>query len=315
MSPKTLLAAGFALTTLVAGGLAWNLHLENLRLSTQAALLESERADLQAKLREAQRVSAFSVNVAATSPDTSPLPPSLGADEPSGAPQESGQPPRRDSDDRRSARMEELMRNPEFLAAMTAQAKARLDRQYADLFKRLNLPPATLEQLKSLLTEKQTARMDVMAAARAEGLDPRDNREQIATLMQQTQAELDNAIAAAIGPDAYAAYQTYEQTAPQRAAVGQLEERLSYSSTPLTTAQSEQLVTILSNQNSATGSATSRRGRTAVTITDQVITQAAAVLSPTQLTALKELQTTQQAGRVMGEAFRAAGGGGGPGGD
>ena len=301
-SPKTLLIAIFALATVGLGAFAWNQSLEIRRLKTDSAQLALERADLQAQLKEAQRAAAFSVTLADQSAPTQPAATDKSAD-----PAETETQRRESGANRRNGprRMEELMQNPEFAAAMTAQAKSRLDRQYAELFKRLNLSPAQLEQFKTLLADRQAARFDVMSAARAAGLDPRTNREEIAALMQQTQSEIDQSIATAIGADAYATYQSYEATAPQRAAVSQIEQRLSYSSTPLTTAQADQLVTILSTQQTSAS-------RGAAQITDQVITQAAGVLSPPQLTALQELQATQQAGQVMSEAFRSAGGGGPP---
>lgn len=316
-SPKTLLIALLALTTVTAGAIAWNQSLELRRARQDAAQLALERDDLQTQLAAARRPGGFNVNVAQS--DTAiPAAATEVALTPKNERRERQQREPENGPGRGLGRMEELMKNPEFAAAMTAQAKSRLDRQYADLFKRLNLPPAQLEQLKSLLAEKQTARLDVMAAARAEGLDFRDNRAEIAALMRQTQGEIDLAINEAIGADAFAAYQAYEQTAPQRAAVSSLEQRLSYTATPLTQAQSDQLVTLLAPSRTAnTASAptaiperASSAGRNSgiEVITDQAVTQAAAILAPAQLQALKELQATQQAGRVLGEAFRNGGG-------
>src|SRR5207245_2704367 len=85
----------------------------------------------------------------------------------------------------------------------------------------------------------------VMAAARSEGLTGRENRDQIRELVQNAQNEVDSTIRSTLGDAAFAQYQSYEATQPQRAVVSQLEQRLSYSSTPLSDTQSQQLVQIL----------------------------------------------------------------------
>lgn len=196
------------------------------------------------------------------------------------------------------------MKNQDFVAAMATRNKARLDREYADLFRRLNLPPAQLERFKALLAERQNARMDVMVAARAEGFNLRDNREELQQLMRMAQDDLAAAVQEEIGADAFAIFQAYERSAPQRATVGQLEQRLSYSGAPLTRGQSEQLVTLLAQAGTANG------GRGGAVVTDQVLTQAAAILGREQLEALRAVQAEQEAGRAIGEAFQFGPGGG-----
>src|SRR4051812_32869569 len=58
-----------------------------------------------------------------------------------------------------------LLANPEMQKLMAVQQKGALDSRYSSLFKQLNLSPADLEKFKNLLVEKQSAAMDVMAAA------------------------------------------------------------------------------------------------------------------------------------------------------
>jgi hypothetical protein len=82
--------------------------------------------------------------------------------------------------------------------------------------------------------------------------------------------------------------------------VERVQQRLSYSATPLTEQQAASLVNILA-QASATPASTSgtrHRPRAAfdrVAITDNVIAQAQTVLSSDQLTALQQLQQEQEA--------------------
>lgn len=210
------------------------------------------------------------------------------------------------------------LNSPEALRLMSLQQKASLDNRYASLFKQLNLSPADLDKFKSLLVEKQSAVMDVMAAARAQGLDPRDNRDQIQALVQSTQADVDNSIRAQLGDAAYAQYQGYEATLPQRNVVDQLNQRLSYSATPLSDTQSSQLVQILSDTAAPTsGNAENNLARAfglngpggGARITDAAVAQAQTVLNPQQVTALQSLQAEQQASAQLRQLMRSAAGG------
>ena len=219
--------------------------------------------------------------------------------------------------------------NPETQHLMAIQQKAALDGRYAALFKQLNLSPADLEKFKNLLVEKQSALMDVMAAARAEGLDPRASRDEIRTLVQNAQAEVDTSIQSSLGDAAFAQYKNYEATLPQRGVVDQLSQRLSYSTTPLTDTQSTQLISILAANTPAGqgggnavaglvqtfagggpgGQVASMMARGSVPITDTVIAQAQGVLAPQQVTALQNLQQEQQASAQLMQQMRANFGG------
>ena len=208
------------------------------------------------------------------------------------------------------------------------------DARYAGLFKSLNLTPAQLDKFKNLLVERQTSMMDVMAAARGQGL----NREDMQKLVASTQAEIDASIKSAIGDTAFSQYKNYDQTAAQRATTDQLSQRLSYSGAPLTAEQSAAMTQILS-QTVPTRAATATAGA-AVTvvaeggrggfggfgmnfiaasgagmggpsspITDATITMAQGVLSAPQVEALKQLQAEQQAQQKIAEAMRQTMGG------
>jgi len=226
-------------------------------------------------------------------------------------------------------RFAEIMNNPEIQKLMALQQKASLDGRYAALFKQLNLNPADLEKFKNMLVEKQSALADVMAAARTEGLNPRTNRDEIQQLVQSAQNEVDANIRATLGDSAFNQYKDFETTQPQRAVVSQLDQRLSYSSTPLSDSQSAQLVSILAATSPSDASANGNGGgiRSLVTasfggvsvlggnntkITDAAITQAQGVLSAPQVAALQSLQQEQQAAAALSQQMRATFGGRGP---
>ncbi len=222
-------------------------------------------------------------------------------------------------------RMGAFMDSPEVQRLMSMQQKAGLDGRYAALFRALGLPPEKLEQFKSLLVDKQAAVMDVFAAARAQGIGGREGRDEIQALLQSTQAEIDGQIRSLLGDTGYAQFQNYERTQPQRAVVGQLEQRLSYTGAPLNSAQSEQLVQILAQHGPPDRGANRRMGSFVQsfvgggsvaaqfiggggpTITDAAVAQAQTVLSPPQVASLQQLQQEQLAAaqlqRQMRESF------------
>jgi hypothetical protein len=227
----------------------------------------------------------------------------------------------------RGAEFDAAMDRPEMQRLMALQQKAALDGRYGALFKALNLSPEKLAAFKNLLAEKEATVMDTMRAAREQGIDPRSDPEAFKKLMATTQAETNAAIKAAVGDAAFAEYQSFETTAPQRAVVSQLQQALSYTSEPLTSNQSEQLVQLLTANSAQNGGTTAipadgggrggpfgggpgGRGGNTVAITTETITQAQTVLSSTQLQALQELQTLQQAQRQAQQVMRTGGAGG-----
>jgi hypothetical protein len=274
-----LLAFVFGLAAVACGVFAWQLHGELGKAEAELAARVQELAKLQAQLATAEQR-------AARPPDFSPA-----DSEPTGAGIPAGFPTNatdawRPGGGPRGEMMAGWRNSPEAQRLMAIQRRSSLDGRYAALFKKLNLSPADLEKFKSLLVDKQSAPMDVMNAAREQGLNPRENREQIQALIRNFEAETDAAIRATLGEAAYQQYQQYEQTGPQRGMVSQLEQRLSYSRTPLYGNQSEQLVNVLAASNGTGG-----RGR--VTITDAVIAQSEGFLSAPQVEALRQLQQEQ----------------------
>ncbi|MDO8541592.1 MAG: hypothetical protein Q7S40_14230 [Opitutaceae bacterium] len=226
------------------------------------------------------------------------------------------------------------MNKPDVQALLAVQKKAAIDQRYADLFKMLNLTPTQIEKLKALLEERANTMQDMIAAARDQGVNLRANPE-ARKLVTETQNQLNEGIKAAIGESSFDQLTSYERTVPQRNLVGDLEQRLSYTPTPLTAAQAGQLVQILAANppqraaipaGSPSGGANSAvrldtgaivrnamatvpgvglllgsaddSGRPAIPgypISSSALNQAQAVLSPPQLAALQQLQQQQQA--------------------
>jgi hypothetical protein len=78
-----------------------------------------------------------------------------------------------------------------------------------------------------------------------QGLDPVQNRAEIRRMTADAQTKVDGEIKSLLGDGDYASYQSYQTTLPQRNVVNQLQQSLSYTPSPLTETQAEQLVQIL----------------------------------------------------------------------
>jgi hypothetical protein len=301
-SSRNYLLLFLALTTLGGVVLAWNQHLEIIKLN--AALQEK---DLDAQLHQRQ----FDTKLAA-----------LQAKAKAAASEK--EPSQNSADDQRQrgpfGNRRDMMNDPNFIKLMALQQKARLDSTYAPLFKQLtqqlNISPAQLAAFQNLLVQKQSAARDTVIAARDQGLSPATDRDEIAQLVAQSNADIDQQIQTTLGPQAYAQYQGYEQTLPERNTVTQLQQGLSYTSTPLTDAQSQQLIQLLAaNAPQSNSNPTSLRalfgGGGNTPITDADVTQASGFLSPEQVAALQQQQATQKAQAELTKALRNAAQGGG----
>lgn len=341
-SPRNLIVVLLALATCGVGWLAWRQQRELAELRV-AALSKEERAELQKRLWAAEkRAQGLEEQLTAKGK-------AAGAEAMTNAVESETRLP--DGRVRRVRRdpagpggplntMMSVMEKPEVQRLMALQQKAQLDSRYAALFKNLNLSPAQLDQFKTLLVEKQTAMQDVVAAARARGIDPLADPEGLKKLIADTQAEVENNIKATLGDAGYARYEDYQQTFPQRNLVAQLQQSLSYTSSPLSEAQAEQLVGILARNASATnheaigpaagpgvnvsvaispdgpgaggamfsvGSnvvAFGGGGPGGVSITDEAIAAAGTILSPPQLQGLQQLREQQLAQQQLQQTLR-----------
>jgi hypothetical protein len=216
----------------------------------------------------------------------------------------------------------DMASNPEFQKLLAIQMKGRINQTYGALFKSLNLSPDQLAQFQGLLADKQQALMDVMQAAREQGINPQADPEGFKTLVGQAVSQADSAIQQALGDAAYAQYQAYQQQLPERNVVNNLQQQLGYSQTPLTDDQANQLIALLAqNQPQRTGNGTSGTGNGGDTgpgpmalingggnarVTDAALSQAAGVLSAPQVSALQQIQEQQQAQQQMRQMMQAA---------
>ncbi|MCU0794026.1 MAG: hypothetical protein MUE42_14510 [Opitutaceae bacterium] len=197
-----------------------------------------------------------------------------------------------------AAQMAALMEDPEFTAAWKIQQEARIERRYGALFKDLNLPPDQLASLKTLLAERENVAREVWATAPSQGINPREDRDQIRALTAELQAEVDANIKNTVGPNVLEAIGDYDRTTAPRVTVNDLVPVLQNSGNPLNESQTKQLTKILAE----TGQ---QQGRTTL-ITDATLTSAAGILTNAQLEQLKAQQEVQKANILIEAKMRAA---------
>ena len=168
-----------------------------------------------------------------------------------------------------------------------------------------------------------------MQAAREQGINPRTNPADFQALANQAIAQTDASIQQALGDAAFQQYQQYQQTLPERNTINSLEQSLSYTQTPLTEDQADQLTSILAStqpQRAGNGTAGTSNGGDGgpsifslvngggtARVTDEGLTQAQGILSGPQLSALQQIQQQQQAQQQMQQLMRSANPGGGQG--
>lgn len=212
---------------------------------------------------------------------------------------------------------------PEFQKLVAMQQGGRINEKYAALFKKLRLSPEELARMQTLLAEKQSTTGDVALAVREQGLSGQAARDVARQLVKQSELDLNNSIKQLLGAQRYNQYQTYERTLPQRETVNQLAQRLSYTTTPLTAQQTEQLVQALAarppadpaNPGAAQAFAPVRPLPPSLTniglssvnqapIAPSAVAKAQTFLSPAQLAALQRMQQEQQAQQMLGNLIR-----------
>ncbi len=292
---KNYLIAFLACTTL--GGAALVIHTrQQLADARNAPSLQINRTEIKTAAAPAPIISPPAEPAAA--PAEAAPPPQAG-ERPEGGPGGPGGPGNRGQRGAQfAAQMASLMQDPEFAAAWKLEQEARIEQRYGALFKQLNLSPDKLAALKSLLVERENAGREVWASAAAQGLNPRDNRDQLRELTNSLEAEVDKNIEAQLGASVVTALDTYNSTSSQRNTVNDLTQKLSYAGQTLNDSQAQQLTKILAETGAQNGRTT--------TITDDTITRAAGVLTHAQLTELKRLQAEQQARQLIEEKTRAA---------
>jgi hypothetical protein len=318
-SPKNIVIALLAAATVAMAAITWHQYRELIGL--QAQLADGDNAALKRQLADARKtIKSLEDRLLAMRGRRGRA--GDGSDEDGEA---NGDGPGGQGPGRRGGRFggfAAMASNPEFQKLMAIQMKGRIQQTYAALFKTLNLSPDQLAQFQGLLADKQQALMDVMQAATAQGINPRTDPDGFKTLANQAISQADASIQQALGDAAYATYQQYQQSLPERNTVNSLQTALSYSQTPLTDDEANQMIAMLQqNQPQRAGNGTSGtsnggdggpgmmaliNGGGTAKVTDDALAQAQGILSAPQMSALQQIQQQQQAQQQMQQMMRAA---------
>jgi hypothetical protein len=325
-SPKNLIIGLLALAVAALGALAWQQYRD--LIIVRAQLADNDSAALKKQLADAHKtIKSLEDRIAALRgrrAGAGDLADSANGDNAGGG-------NARQWPGGRFGAFANLAGNPEFQKLLAVEMKGRINQTYGPLFKALNLSPEQLAQFQTLLADKQQALMDVMQAAREQGINPRTDPDGFKTLVNQAISQTDQTIQQTLGDAAFQQYQQYQQTLPERNVVNSLQQSLSYTQTPLTDDQAGQLVSLLAQyqpQRAGNGTAGTSNGGDGgpgvfalmngggtARVTNDALSQASGILSSQQVAALQQIQLQQQAQQQMQQMMRAANqGSGGTGG-
>ncbi len=220
------------------------------------------------------------------------------------------------------AGMAKMFNDPKMKEMIKTQQKAvlgpMLDKQYGELFKKLNLTTEEGAQLKTLLLDKMLAGADVGMAMMDDSLDAAKRKELSAQVKTQSD-DYDAQIKEFLG-DAYPSYQTYEKTVSDRMTVSQFSDQLSGENT-MNPDQQAQLIqamndartsfkwsTDYSNKNPADGDFAAMFSEDRLNkfteekelFDQQFLEQAQKILTPEQAKQFAQFQDSQRQMQIMG---------------
>ncbi len=310
---KNIALVAVTLAALVLGGLSWQQRNQLHALQTAFDEVAAERDAAREQIRTTERQLALAEesrrSVPRPAPSVSQVPATNNVSSGGPVPAMAMRMPAMDSEAAQKA--------------MAASTKASLDQRYGALFRRLQLDPGTLDQLKDLLTEKQMSRVDVLRAAQAQGLNPATHQQELDELINSVHEDIDAGIQALLGEERFKEYQQYNENINAYGLLDQVERRLSYTNSPLQEAQTDALLRVLIESapaaNTPAGPEMAGMVRFAVAngpvttivggqprISEATLAAARGVLSPTQMEALQQMHAEQQS---INSAFPQPGGG------
>jgi hypothetical protein len=173
------------------------------------------------------------------------------------------------------------MNDSDTMRLMAIRQKGRIARNYAALFKRLNLTPDQIDQMTNLLLEKKESSMDAAVGAVQQDINPLENPGEFGDMVQAMRDDVEGQIKALLGDAGYEQYQQYNQTQARQNVVNDLQQLLGATDTPLTPDQTRLFQEVLS------------QGKTNQ-ITDDVLGASQRFLSEPQIKALQSIQQQQQ---------------------
>ena len=183
--------------------------------------------------------------------------------------------------------------DPAAIAAQAARLRLQVAGRYGPLAQKLGLSPTQSDQLMRLLVDKQMIPNDATLAGLQQGGNVLNDPGAFATVVAESQDQIENQIQALLGDEGYAQYLQWNITAGQSGSIARLQAALA-GTEPLSDAQVTQLQQLLNDNH--VGHLTAKILATA---------QAQGFLSSTQMQALASLFEQQQAAQQARRAPQA----------
>jgi len=183
-----------------------------------------------------------------------------------------------------------LEAKPELRVMFGQSYRAELSVRYLPFFDALKLSPDAVENFKNLMVESEEERLDVQAAAKAQGLTETDPA--FAKLQQEQQAKMKAAQLELLGEAGYQQLEEFKRVQPLEQIVGGVANLAGQTSSPLTAPQAERLLNVLARASGAY-----QAGGVADNSTidwPRALTEAQSFLSPSQFAALKNDSSMSQ---------------------
>ncbi|MGC4071186.1 MAG: sigma-70 family RNA polymerase sigma factor [Nibricoccus sp.] len=178
---------------------------------------------------------------------------------------------------------------PPQIVKISANYQARvesLDSQYGPLYRRLGLNAGQSEKFKAILVENARRNEELTKAVVMQGdkIDPAKQR----AIDDQTNAELIAAVRAEFGDSAVQAMDQHERTLPFRGLLDELAKSLFYTETPLTAAQTDQLLDAVVKYEQTTNGKVNFDWMVQPDLYGAMLTQSSGILSAPQIEALRK---------------------------
>ncbi len=244
-------------TTLVFGGLSVSEQRKEHKAEATIAKLNEDVADLQNQVsQEKERTANFreqldeaTANAEAKSTELAQL--KAAALKPDAASKPSKEAKPASPETKPASAFGDMLQKPEMKEMVKAQQKmvfsGMIDKNYEQLFKNLGLSPEQSATLKDLILKKMLVDSTMGVSLLGSDVDAAKRAE----LVQQAKTEKDginDQIKQFLGDDAYAQFQTYEKSQPDRMGVNMFKDQLASGSNALQPDQETQLIQALGDE-------------------------------------------------------------------
>jgi hypothetical protein len=139
-----------------------------------------------------------------------------------------------------------MFKDPDMKKMIAGQQRMMIDQLYGPLFKKLNLSPEESQAFRDLLAEHM-GKATEMASVMFGKATPEERKEVTAKMAADNQA-MEQTMKELLGPERYAQYQEYQQTAGERMQLSMFRQELLGSGAPVSDAQFENLLHLMGEE-------------------------------------------------------------------